>query len=54
MPFRRSHRNINDATELQRHPRRFFMSRGPRIVEVAAVKDREVYISLYAFPIAVL
>ncbi|KAG2038614.1 hypothetical protein BDR03DRAFT_1043584 [Suillus americanus] len=41
-PFRRYHRNINDATELQQRPRRSFVSRGPRIAEVAAVKDREV------------
>jgi hypothetical protein len=46
MPFRRSRRNIDGATEFQQRPRRSFVSRGPRIVKVAAVKDREVYIFL--------
>ncbi|KAG1900476.1 WD40-repeat-containing domain protein, partial [Suillus fuscotomentosus] len=41
-PFRRSHSNTNRLTELQQRPRRFILSRGPRVVEVAAVKDREV------------
>ncbi|KAG1840598.1 hypothetical protein DFJ58DRAFT_90501 [Suillus subalutaceus] len=41
-PFRRSHHNTNDAIELQQRSRQSFVSRGPRIVEVAAVKDREV------------
>ncbi|KAG1840602.1 WD40-repeat-containing domain protein [Suillus subalutaceus] len=39
--FHHSHRDTDDGTELQRRPRRSF-SRGPPIIEVAAVKDREV------------
>ncbi|KAG2038629.1 WD40-repeat-containing domain protein [Suillus americanus] len=46
-PFRRSHRNTDDTTELQQRPRRTIFSRGLRIVEVAAVRDREV---LYVAP----
>ncbi|KAG2057865.1 WD40 repeat-like protein [Suillus hirtellus] len=41
-PFRRSHSNTDRSTELQQRPRRSIFSRGPRVVEVAAVKDREV------------
>ncbi|KAG1840603.1 hypothetical protein DFJ58DRAFT_90648 [Suillus subalutaceus] len=41
-PFRRSHRDTDDATELVQHPRRSIFSRGPPIVKVAAVRDREV------------
>ncbi|KAG2343241.1 WD40 repeat-like protein [Suillus weaverae] len=40
--FHHSHRDTDDATELQQRPRRSIFSRGPPIVEVAAVKDREV------------
>ncbi|KAG1812655.1 hypothetical protein EV424DRAFT_98643 [Suillus variegatus] len=45
-PFRRSHSNTNRSNELQQRPRRSILSRGPRIVEVAAVKDREVIFTL--------
>lgn len=42
-PFRCSHHTgTDDATELQQRPRRSIFSRDPRIVGVAAVKDREV------------
>ncbi|KAG2060577.1 WD40 repeat-like protein [Suillus hirtellus] len=41
-PFRRSHSKTNESTELQQRPRRALLFRGSRIVEVAAVKDREV------------
>jgi hypothetical protein len=40
--------HTNEEIELSQHPRR------PRVVEVAAVKDREVYVALNAFPIAVV
>lgn len=52
--FHHSYRNTGDANELQQRQSRSIFSRGPPIVEVAAVKDREVYISSRAFPIAVL
>lgn len=40
--FRRSHPNTNEATELQRRPRRsIFSPHGPRVVTVAAVQDRK-------------
>ncbi|KAG2343248.1 WD40 repeat-like protein [Suillus weaverae] len=53
-PFRRSHRNTDDPTGLQQRPRRSVFSRGPRIVEVAAVKDREACISSRACPIVMV
>ncbi|KAG1898106.1 uncharacterized protein F5891DRAFT_487074 [Suillus fuscotomentosus] len=40
--FHHSHSNVDEATDLQQRPRWSILSRGPRIVEVAAVKDREV------------
>ncbi|KAG2335752.1 WD40 repeat-like protein [Suillus weaverae] len=40
--FHHSQVNTDDATELQQRPWRSIFSRGPPIVEVAAVKDREV------------
>ncbi|KAG2343306.1 hypothetical protein BDR05DRAFT_309915 [Suillus weaverae] len=40
--FHHSHGNTDDATELQQRSWRSIFSRGPPIVEVAAVKDREV------------
>ncbi|KAG1838037.1 hypothetical protein DFJ58DRAFT_814803, partial [Suillus subalutaceus] len=40
--FHYSHRNTNDATELRQRPRRSIFFRGPPIVEVPLVKDREV------------
>ncbi|KAG1799820.1 kinase-like domain-containing protein [Suillus plorans] len=52
--FRRSHRaDTNNSTELQRRQRRSILFRGPRIVEVAAVREREVFMSSRAFPIGV-
>ncbi|KAG1902962.1 uncharacterized protein F5891DRAFT_978407 [Suillus fuscotomentosus] len=41
-PFRRSHSNTNKSTELHQRLRRPIFSRGSHVVEVAAVKDREV------------
>lgn len=40
--FHHSYRNTDDANELQQRQSRSIFSRGPPIVEVAAVKDREV------------
>ncbi|KAG1893893.1 uncharacterized protein F5891DRAFT_1195809 [Suillus fuscotomentosus] len=42
LPFCRSHSKANKSTELQQRPRQASLSRGPHIVEVFAVKDREV------------
>ncbi|KAG2038632.1 WD40-repeat-containing domain protein [Suillus americanus] len=40
--FRHSQRNIDDTTELRQRPWRSIFFRGPRIVQVPLVKDREV------------
>ncbi|KAG2125797.1 hypothetical protein DEU56DRAFT_983108 [Suillus clintonianus] len=46
--FRRSPSNINQATELQQRPRRsIFSHSSPRVVEVAAVRDKQ---ALYVAP----
>ncbi|KAG1725602.1 hypothetical protein EDB19DRAFT_260708 [Suillus lakei] len=39
--FRHTESNTDGATELQQRPKRTIFSRGPRIVEVAAVRDKE-------------
>ncbi|KIK31783.1 hypothetical protein CY34DRAFT_19575 [Suillus luteus UH-Slu-Lm8-n1] len=45
--FHHSRSDTNAATELQQRPARPIFSRGPRVVEVAAVQDRKVCLLVY-------
>jgi len=52
--FHHSHSDVDGQTELRQCPRRSIFSRGPRIVEIATVRDRNVFPSPRPrpFPIA--